>query len=46
MFFFVRMAWLKKKGVDLNAIMSTPFPGWEARERELAGVEASEKKEK
>ena len=34
-FFFARKAYLKKRGVDLNEIMSTPYEEWTKREKEL-----------
>jgi hypothetical protein len=34
-YFFIRKAYLKKKGVDLTAIMSEPYQPWEEKELKL-----------
>lgn len=34
-YFFMRKAYLMKKGVDLTAIMSAPYRPWEEKEKEL-----------
>lgn len=35
-FYFFRKKSLSSKGVDLDKVMSTPYPAWEEREKELA----------
>lgn len=41
-FYFYRRSSLKKKGFDLDAQMSTPYPAWIEREKELANGTAKE----
>lgn len=41
-YFFIRLAYLKKKGIDLVAIMSAPYEPWEEKEREYAQLDAKE----
>lgn len=41
-YFFLRLAYLKKKGVDLVAIMSAPYEPWEEKEKEYALLDAKE----
>lgn len=36
LFYFIRKSYLKKRGVDLDAVMSTPYPEWVKKEEELA----------
>lgn len=38
-YFFGRIAYLKKKGIDLIAIMSAPYEPWEQKESEYAAKE-------
>lgn len=41
-YFFIRLAYLKKKDIDLVAIMSAPYAPWEEKEAEYALLDAKE----
>jgi len=37
-YYFVRRQYLKGKGIDMEAVMRAPYPGWEDKEKALAAT--------
>ncbi|WP_304507563.1 APC family permease [Anaerotignum sp.] len=46
LYFFLRKAYLKKQGIDLYELMSTPYPAWVEQEAKYAAMDAAEKQQK